>query len=563
MDFKDLLQFQLVSQVGQHGGSTADKNGGAPDGGLYTMARQLVLMALIGLVMDLLKALPDLFKELKSGVTHMFSRFCKDKMDTLNALNDRKQCLSDTSIALNTRHGINTFAMMRVYNTESESSSSRSSSQETRSEESNGMVDAVLAQLAKLANVPSFSLVDRGQIMIAYKDKPIQMTRDIYCKIDKLTWTAEGSISSIKLTLMSNALSAAEITSYAKGLYEAYLEEMKNSLGAKIYFFDQKSREGGPPPPPPPSGSATDQLNHRRMVINTAPKQLSFTMTPFYSNKQFSNIFGQGIRDIEKRVEFFLKNREWYDDRGVPYQLGLLLSGVPGAGKTSVIRAIANRTKRHIINVNFANISTATQLKNLFYSDKLQVYTDTSMGSTNSYFIPIDQRLYVLEEVDAIGDIVRRRSSGAPTAPTLSDELTLAEILTVLDGTMESPGRIMVMTTNHPKLLDPALIRPGRIDVQTHFGYANQDLIAQMFQTYLDVGLSPNKIGMLPDNRLTPAEVGQVLFRHFGKDVDEDAVISDMVSSAEKADAERHSPLPARATPPPLPAGATSLSPSS
>ena len=67
-----------------------------------------------------------------------------------------------------------------------------------------------------------------------------------------------------------------------------------------------------------------------------------FIKSPFYSNKSFANIFGSEVREVEERVNFFLNNREWYDSRGIPYQLGLLLSGVPGSGKTSIIRAIAN-----------------------------------------------------------------------------------------------------------------------------------------------------------------------------------------------------------------------------
>lgn len=166
------------------------------------------------------------------------------------------------------------------------------------------------------------------------------------------------------------------------------------------------------------------------MLINAAPKQLSFTMSPFYSNKQFYNIYGDQVRLIEKRIKFFIENKEWYDSKGIPYQLGILLSGVPGAGKTSLIKAIANYTKRHIINVNFANITTATQLKNLFYYDKLQVYTDNSMANVNAYFIPIDQRVYVLEEIDAVSDIVKQRTSQDLPKQTVSDELTLMEILT-------------------------------------------------------------------------------------------------------------------------------------
>lgn len=48
--------------------------------------------------------------------------------------------------------------------------------------------------------------------------------------------------------------------------------------------------------------------------------------------------------------------------------------------------------------------------------------------------------------------------------PDGSDELNLAGLLNVLDGVVDTPGRLLVMSTNHPEVLDPALIRPGRIN---------------------------------------------------------------------------------------------------
>ena len=50
-------------------------------------------------------------------------------------------------------------------------------------------------------------------------------------------------------------------------------------------------------------------------------------------------------------------------------------------------------------------------------------------------------------------------------------QLDLAGLLNVLDGVVDSPGRIVVMTSNHPEKLDPALIRPGRINLKIHLGY--------------------------------------------------------------------------------------------
>eukprot|EP00041_Stephanoeca_diplocostata_P018672 m.392766 g.392766 ORF g.392766 m.392766 type:complete len:799 (-) comp21085_c0_seq1:478-2874(-) len=65
------------------------------------------------------------------------------------------------------------------------------------------------------------------------------------------------------------------------------------------------------------------------------------------------------------------------------------------------------------------------------------------------------------------------------------DKLNLAGLLNVLDGVVDSPGRILVMTTNHPEKLDPALIRPGRINKRLHLGYCSVDTVCDMAKHYL------------------------------------------------------------------------------
>lgn len=524
MDFKEIMKFQVMSQIGSQ---NLNHNTKSSDGGLnlIPIICQFFLMACIGLFEELIKAIPKLLSDFQKQFINKF------RENVEKAIEPKQKFVSDIAVPLSKRHFLNSMSMMRTYcNTDVNSKSIGKGS----SDESNIMVDAVLEQISRLDNVPSFQLIDKAQVMISYKDTPIQVTHDIFAKIEDIVYAGE-QLASIKLTLLSNTISAAEISLYVKGLYAAYIETMKNSLGANIYFFDQKERDGNSQPQMAPIDVTPASVsNQKRMRISTASKQLTFTMTQFHSNKQFSNIYGKQIREIEQRVRFFIDNKAWYDSKGIPYQLGLLLSGLPGSGKTSAIRAIANLTKRHIINVNFANITTATQLKNLFYCEKLQVYTDSSLANTNSYFIPIEQRLYVLEEIDAIGDILKQRSSDVDdtkTEPTLHDELTLMEILTVLDGTMEIPGRILIMTSNHPEVLDKALIRPGRIDLKVNFSYATRELIVEMYEAYMDKTFDKSNIDKLPDGLLSPAEVGQVLFRHFGSEHTEAEIIEDFVES--------------------------------
>jgi hypothetical protein len=225
-----------------------------------------------------------------------------------------------------------------------------------------------------------------------------------------------------------------------------------------------------------------------------------FNEFPFESSKAFSNVFFPEKEKVVSRVKFFLENEEWYSDRGVPYTLGLLLHGLPGSGKTSTIKALANLTQRHIVSVPLKNIRSIDDLYNVFYGPTI-----------NKKVVPVNKRIYVLEDIDAasLKKTVKRRDIEALGSKTEDQEvdsgrsspkvlekgmifvketeeknLTLADLLEVFDGVMEMKGRIMVITTNHPEKLDPALIRPGRIDINVKFGYCQPDSVLDIYSNF-------------------------------------------------------------------------------
>ena len=77
------------------------------------------------------------------------------------------------------------------------------------------------------------------------------------------------------------------------------------------------------------------------------------------------------------------------------------------------------------------------------------------------------------------------------------DALNLAGLLNVLDGVVDTPGRMLVMTTNHPEALDPALIRPGRIDRCLLLSYAGPEDAARMIEHYFCVQLRADQLETL------------------------------------------------------------------
>ena len=106
------------------------------------------------------------------------------------------------------------------------------------------------------------------------------------------------------------------------------------------------------------------------------------------------------------------------------------------------------------------------------------------------------------------------------------DELNLSGLLNVLDGIVDTPGRLLVMTTNHPELLDPALIRPGRIDKKLLLSYMGYEDLVRMLEHYFRLDLNSEQVEQLrkavnepPTLKLTPALVEQMVCEH--EEIDE------------------------------------------
>jgi hypothetical protein len=337
--------------------------------------------------------------------------------------------------------------------------------------------------------------------------------------------------------LFSYTKSMQELRGFLNKITHEYKIKIQNKLGDKIYFFNQHPTNA----PKGPNGEKD---------YSKLPNNSIFTMKEFQTNRKFTNLFGPEIGAVRKRVEFFMKNRKWYDSKGIPYTLGLLLSGQAGAGKTSTIKCLANETRRHIINLNLNNDITKTQLENLFFNEMI-IVLNVSTGQSEKYFIPLDQRVYVLEDIDCQSDLVMERSlknkgeekietEEAPKKPDFqvnietnpgrktndkeqplvqnAEKIDLSFLLNLLDGVLENPGRIVIMTSNFPKLLDHALIRPGRIDVIADFKKCFSSTLVEMIEFFYDIYLTQDEkldIMALREHIISPAEMGKLMFENF------------------------------------------------
>ena len=149
------------------------------------------------------------------------------------------------------------------------------------------------------------------------------------------------------------------------------------------------------------------------------------------------------------------------------------------------------------------------------------------------YSCCINQRILVIEEIDcsAWKDIIRSRTlepvpqrdndfpnfevgeDGKVTVkPKLfrDDPFTLSDLLELLDGVIEVEGRVIIATTNHPELIDPALTRPGRFDVIVEFTNMSRKNASDMYHLWFDKKLPKDVYHGMKDYTFSQAEIGQL-----------------------------------------------------
>jgi hypothetical protein len=376
-------------------------------------------------------------------------------------------------------------------------------------------VDAVLNYICSL-EAASHIRIETRYVLNAVEE--LQITPLLKAKIKQSGDTAAADQESmVEIMLYSSVMKVPDIRRWIDDVYAEYLYERNNKLGSKIFYFNEVPIE---PPREPmfPLGSkehkaAPSSFKYR---LEGASKTLLFTMNEFNTAKSFSNIYGNHVDELRERIDLFVNRPEWYIERGIPHTLGIMMHGIPGAGKTSTIKAIAKDTGRHIFNLSLRPYTTCKQLTNLFYNDTVTTITDQGQVS---YKIPLNKRIYVIEDIDCLTDVVLDRGAEArgagAGAGASGDEVTLSFLLNLLDGVLETPGRILIITSNYPDKIDKALVRPGRIDVRIEFKRASREFVLDMLNHFYDAAYVLDDIPDAINEQFTPAEIMESMCVHF------------------------------------------------
>ncbi len=348
--------------------------------------------------------------------------------------------------------------------------------------------------------------------------------------------TAKTDIITIKI--YSYDLSLIEIKRYIDNITNLYLKTIKDCRANKRFIYTLNN--------PKISSNNNDDDDENYSLNNRWNEDV------FESAKTFNNLFFDGKKGLKDTIDFFKDNKKWYYDKGIKYTLGIGLLGPPGTGKTSLIKAIANYLDCHIVILSLKLVKTKRQLDNFFFENKY--------NSKNEYdSISFDKKIIVMEDIDCIGDIILDRNkkenkntngstkdssssdniklgdvirgvvemnNDANDATTkmltkLTDEepITLDDILNVFDGIRETPGRILIISSNHYEKLDPALIRPGRIDVTLELTNASHNTISELYKHLFNKEIDAEKLANIKEFLYSPAELINMYILH--KDEDE------------------------------------------
>ena len=195
------------------------------------------------------------------------------------------------------------------------------------------------------------------------------------------------------------------------------------------------------------------------------------------------------IEAITDAVELPYVHRRLFADYELPAPKGILLYGPPGCGKTLIAKAVANSLAHKV-----ATVTGNTNVRSYFLNIKGPELLNKYVGETERQIRLVFQRarekaaegVPVIVFFDEMDSLFRTRGTGISSD---MESTIVPQLLAEIDGVESLRDVIVIGATNREDLIDPAILRPGRLDVKIKIERPNAEAAQQIFQRYLHEGL--------------------------------------------------------------------------
>lgn len=199
---------------------------------------------------------------------------------------------------------------------------------------------------------------------------------------------------------------------------------------------------------------------HSSAIVDVLPPEVDSTIPVMGEEEKpdvtYADVGGLDVQkqEIRETVELPLLQSDLYKQIGIDPPQGVLLYGPPGTGKTMLVKAVANHTKATFIKVNG--------------SEFVQKYLGEGPRMVRDVFRLAREKAPSIVFIDEVDSIATKRFD-ASTSADREVQRVLIELLNQMDGFDQAANVKVIMATNRADTIDPALLRPGRLDRKIEF----------------------------------------------------------------------------------------------